>query len=75
MAINLRRHVRFYAAFMLQNEQSFTECFSPGLGTVGVGWVCGPIDTGGGASAAPVGVPDPPVAASPRCIQGQRVQV
>lgn len=38
--------------------------FSPGLGTVGVGRVRGPVDKGSGASAAPVGAPDPPAAAS-----------
>lgn len=37
--------------------------FSPELGIVGVGRVCDPIDTGGGASA-PVGARDPPAAAS-----------
>lgn len=44
--------------------------FSPGLGTVGVGRVCDPIDKGGGACAAPVEGPYPPAAVSHRDMMG-----
>lgn len=58
------------SSFKTSRDVGYIYYFSPGLGTVGVGWGCGPIDNGGGASADPVGAPDPLGAASQCCTNG-----